>query len=134
MKALSPILVSAEPDANLMVVMDVVPQNALTPIELTEAGISMAVMPLLEKAVAEMVVRVDPAANVTVWMSLLSVKALTPIEVTVAGITASPEQPRALVTTFEEIVSEPEVQLPGLMACAGTPDPARSRRTQATEM
>jgi hypothetical protein len=41
--------------------------------------------------------------------------------VTVAGITASPEQPKALVMTLEEMVSEPVVQLPGVTAYAGAP-------------
>ena len=100
----------------------------------TEAGISIEAMPLFANAWSAIEAKADPEAKVTAVTSALSSKALGPIEVTVAGITASPEQPRALVTTLAEIVSEPEVQLPGLMACAGTPGPASSRRTQATEM
>ena len=67
-------------------------------------------------------------------MSASSSKALGSIAVTVAGTTASPEHPRALVTTLEEMVKEPLVQLPGVgeVALAGAEGSCKRRVREAT--
>jgi hypothetical protein len=69
-----------------------------------------------------MVVSKEPSWKVMVCIRVSSSKALDRMTVIELGITATPEQPKALLTSVPTMVKDPDVQLPGAgaLAPAGT--------------
>ena len=78
--------VSLLPAAKVTVARLLVAKNALSPIDVTPAGMIMAVRALAENAIAPMDVSLLPAAKVTVARLRASWNALSPMDVTPAGM------------------------------------------------